>query len=258
MAYEVVSKKCENCDIVFTRFVSDKKASRFCSQKCSHNYQKGPNHPRWQSGPTVTSFQRKHQFWTPENWNDGQIDGKGYFRVYRPDYPRHYSEGYAKRYHIVWWLETNRIVPNGYALHHKDRNKLNDKFDNLELIEHGQHSREHNKTRVEAARIICYCRRCNKSFFLTRSRASDGKYGRGKYCSQKCYHAGPHKLFSEVYIERICPWCKNAFIVKRSSLKHRPGQFCSKGCGAKYRWANEVKTKGRIDQCACLSPEQQD
>lgn len=238
MAYKTISKECKNCSIIFVKFASEKKPPIFCSLKCSRNYQRGPNHPRWQAGPTNTSFQRKYEPWTPENWNDGYIDNRGYFRVYRPDYPKHYNEGYAKRYHVVWWLKTGESLPNGYVLHHKNGNKLDDGFQNLELIGHNQHSQEHNQTRIEAARVTCYCRRCHKQFFLARFRINDG---RGKYCSQKCYQAGPHKQFHEIYEERTCLWCKNTFVAKKSVLKHTPGRYCSTKCSTRHtiklRWA---------------------
>lgn len=242
MASNLVTKECENCHQVFTKIVQKGRLRRFCSQKCSHEYQRGSNHPRWQAGPNKGGFQRKHQLWTPENWDDGLVDGRGYFRVCRPDYPRAYNEGYAKRYHVVWWLETSRVVPDGYVIHHKDHNKTNDRFDNLELVEHGQHTRRHNQPRVETAKVFHCCMRCNKLFSLTRARTNEGKYGRGKYCSQKCYHAGPHKTFSEMYEERICLWCQKPFVIRKSVLKHTRGCFCSTKCAAKHtigrRWAS--------------------
>lgn len=238
VANSLVTKKCESCHQVFTRMVQKGKSRRFCSQECSHEYQRGPNSPNWGRGPNSGSFVRTRYTWTPEKWDEGHIDNKGYFRVYRPDYPKTYAMGYAKRYHIVWWLETGETLSEGHVLHHKNGNKLDDKFENLELIKHSLHSQKHNRIRIEAARVTCYCKRCNNLFFLARFRVNDG---RGKYCSQKCYQAGPHKQFDEIHEKKVCLWCKNVFVVRKSVLKHAPGRYCSIKCSTrdtiKLRWA---------------------
>ena len=41
-------------------------------------------------GPDGT-FQREIFSWTQENWDAGYLDNKGYFRIYRPDYPKIYK-----------------------------------------------------------------------------------------------------------------------------------------------------------------------
>lgn len=42
--------------------------------------------------------------------------------------------------HIIWRLKTKELIPIGYNIHHKDENKRNNDFSNLELqeaINHG-------------------------------------------------------------------------------------------------------------------------
>lgn len=45
-------------------------------------------------------------------------------------------------YKLVWTLFCG-IPPKGYDIHHIDHNKLNDSLENLELLEHGEHTRHH-------------------------------------------------------------------------------------------------------------------
>lgn len=116
--------------------------------------------------------------WTPARWNDGYVDNRGRFRVYRPDYPRVYALGYALRAHVVWWLHYGKVHPVGTNLHHMDDNKLNDALENLQLIEHGEHVRHHHLDRVEVT-----CLRCGKKFMTQKGRP---KNGRGRYCSRFC------------------------------------------------------------------------
>ena len=144
--------------------------------------------------PKSGKFVRTRYAWTPEKWNEGYIDSRGYFRVYRPDYPKTYTMGYAKRSHVVWWLKTKMVLADGYALHHKNGNKLDDGYKNLELVEHGQHSLRHNLIRREVISHQCKCKNCGKEFTMLYSRISEKECRRGRFCSQLCYHSYPRSI----------------------------------------------------------------
>ncbi len=126
-------------------------------------------------------FSRVHKTWTVETWDDGFVDMCGYFRVYRPDYPGCWHNGYAKRYAVVYWLVTQHVVAPDEALHHIDGNRTHDSFDNLCLLKHGDHSRLHHPKAI----IRCYY--CGRSFPRPAGKTID----RVKFCSQKCYHSSP-------------------------------------------------------------------
>lgn len=128
------------------------------------------------------SFARRMNLWTPANWDNGQINHKGYFVVYRPDYPRAWKNGYAPRYHVVWWLSTGTVPCED--IHHKDHNKLNDRLENLETKSHAQHTADH----FALPPILRRCRGCNIEFVFYRR---DNDPNRGRFCSQKCYHLTP-------------------------------------------------------------------
>jgi len=124
------------------------------------------------------------QPWTPDSWDSGYVDNRGYFRVYRPDYPRCWTNGYAKRYHVVWWLTTGVVLPATCILHHKDGNTLNDIFVNLELLDHGAHTTMH-KTKPKWQ---CICKNCRGNFELPHWRKKQGQ-SRGSFCSPACYYS---------------------------------------------------------------------
>ena len=151
---------------------------------------------------------RKHQIWDGSNWNDGYIDNRSRFRVYRPDYPRAYAEGYALRYHVVWWLKTGKVHPKGTDLHHKNEVKIDDRFENLELMSHGKHTQHH--CYLPEAHLIRRCRNCNKEYSLPRHRVA-GRAKEGfapQYCSLKCYHSSPKKAITG---KRISEGLKKAY-----------------------------------------------
>lgn len=125
-------------------------------------------------------FQRTLRPWTPARWNEGFVDRRGYFRVYRPDYPRAWANGYAKRYAVVWWLKTGCAVAPGEDLHHKDENTLNDRFDNLEALPHAEHTRRHRlKPRPF---LLCQNPTCSTVFLLPSGKSAK----RRKFCSLGC------------------------------------------------------------------------
>lgn len=136
---------------------------------------------------------RIRKIWDGSYWDDGYLDNKGRFRVYRPDYPRAYSEGYAMRYHVVWWLATGEVHPKGTNLHHINEIKDDDRFENLELMKHGEHTRYHSY--LPEAHLTKKCRTCEQEYTLPRyrilGRAKEGTTP--QYCSQACYHAAPKR-----------------------------------------------------------------
>lgn len=135
--------------------------------------------------------------WSHDAWGDGFVDNRGYFRVYRPDYPLAYSSGYAKRSHVVYWLATGHAVGPGEVVHHEDRNKVNDAFSNLRLTTHADHTREHlaeQWTRRPRAKMRDFvCETCGDPFQLSESRVADRERSGTKvrFCSPPCRYAAP-------------------------------------------------------------------
>ena len=126
-------------------------------------------------------FVRTHALWRPERWDDGFVDPYGYFRVYRPDYPKCWGSGYAKRYVVVYWLATGHVLGDDEDIHHEDGDCTNDAMGNLSLINHGDHARLHNP------KTILECQFCGRSFPLPRGKATKGI----RFCSQQCFHSAP-------------------------------------------------------------------
>ena len=122
--------------------------------------------------------------WTPENWCDGYVDSRGRFRVVRPDYPRAYKGGYALRAHVVWWLHHGEPHPAERYLHHKNGDKLDDRLENLELVEPGAHCKMHN-VKPMAERT---CRICGRKFLIRRWALNESGRSRGIYCSRECFY----------------------------------------------------------------------
>jgi hypothetical protein len=114
--------------------------------------------------------------WTPECWEAGYI-GDGYFRVYRPDYPKSWVSGYAKRCNVVYWLETGHVVDTPKEeIHHINGIKLDDRFENLQLLSHSEHSH------LENPKTFLICWTCGRSFPLPYKRVKSKR----RFCSLAC------------------------------------------------------------------------
>lgn len=144
-----------------------------------------PNHSVLFRNRRSGKFESISRPWTPETWDEGWLDSRGRFRVYRPDCPRAYASGHCLRAHVVWWLAHGLGHPDGTELHHKNENRLDDRLDNLEPLTNSEHRLRH--TRANGERLTLSCAACGSQFERRRSRI---RYDR-PFCSFWCYRAAP-------------------------------------------------------------------
>lgn len=162
-------------------------------------------------------FVRTRKPWTVASWNDGYVDNRGRFRVYRPDCPNAFASGYCLRSHVVWWLHTGKEHPSGTELHHKNHNRLDDAFDNLEPLENRKHQKLH-----KARPVTIVCPECRKDFIMPRWRVRSRPT---KYCSQGCYHK-----YRKMRPRQLrCLRCRTPFTVT-TSRRVRDAKYCSLAC----------------------------
>lgn len=114
-----------------------------------------------------------------------------------------YRKRYAYEHHVIWWLSTGEIVPKGYLIHHKNKNKRDNKISNLEILKWGNHSVMHGKGhRARPAKARCSW--CNV-VFETNARNLRFKKKSGQirfYCSRS------HQVSHQHQIKRRRAWTK--------------------------------------------------
>ena len=78
-------------------------------------------------------------------WRGGKrITDDGYVRTYAPEHPfGARSRGYVLEHVRVMELHMGRRLRPGEVVHHRDENKQNNAIENLELLDHREHVREH-------------------------------------------------------------------------------------------------------------------
>lgn len=75
------------------------------------------------------------------------------------NYPgKKYRGRYAYEHQIVWWSNTASLVPKGYSIHHKNDDKHDNNFTNLELISNSTHGKIHARKKQNPVPLACgYC-----------------------------------------------------------------------------------------------------
>lgn len=78
-----------------------------------------------------------------------KVDKHGYIRLVgngtknMPDYEKMKGQGGIYEHHQVWYEHTGHIVQEGEVVHHKDLNKKNNEFSNLQLMTDAEHKKLH-------------------------------------------------------------------------------------------------------------------
>ncbi len=85
---------------------------------------RGDGHPRWKGGIVNSS----HGYWKVQV-------GK--------EHPLSDPNGYAYVHLLVWLTDGRPRPPAGYVIHHRDEDTKNNRIDNLELRENGEHLNYH-------------------------------------------------------------------------------------------------------------------
>lgn len=178
-------------------------------------------------------FMRVHEKWSLDNFNSGFIAnmrGKKRYKVYVPNHKRGNDQHYVLRSIVAYEIYHNIVVPKTLEIHHINENTLDDSIENLQLVTKSEHRIIHNRT---VGRIITrVCKYCGKEFEIQKHRLKE--VGRGKYCSQECFHNHNVGKNHHNYIRKkvICEQCGKEFEVIPS--KNR--RFCSHSCSAKNHW----------------------
>lgn len=78
-------------------------------------------------------------------WRGGIMFRKstGYYYLHKPGHPTSDQDGYIKRANWIWFKNTGEYIKMPYFLHHKDEDKTNDKFENLQKTTRKEHMKFH-------------------------------------------------------------------------------------------------------------------
>jgi len=117
-----------------------------------------------------------------------------YIKVVAPaNYPGTVYKGkYCLEHHYVWWRETNELVPKDFVIHHKNHNRADNRFENLEMMTRGDHAKHHARPKPMKAVVCAFC---TKEYSVElRNWKSKTKHGQKEFhCTRSCSVKNQHR-----------------------------------------------------------------
>jgi uncharacterized protein (DUF1330 family) len=103
---------------------------------------------RWTLHPskTKTQYIRGHQQWgNKRSWKTGEILQGGYIVVHSPNHPNKNISGYVRRARLIMEKYLGRYLTKNEIVHHINKNKNDDRIENLKLMTNSEHLSLHHK-----------------------------------------------------------------------------------------------------------------
>ena len=128
--------------------------------------------------------------------------------------------------HRYVWTFYNGAIPDGYHIHHKDKNKDNNDISNLELVNGTEHLRNHTINLIKTGKI-----KPEYELSLARDKAKEWH----KSAEGRKWHSNHAIEIAEnmemVYV--VCTVCGKTYKVKKNMVSK--SKFCSNKCKSKHR-----------------------
>lgn len=141
-----VELKCLKCDKdFFVRWYRRNKA-KYCSQEC------------YRASNSFNGFEKEHTRWNHPNViksrfkkRSGSWMSEGYKFIYMPKHPNARSDGGISEHRLVMEKYLGRYLKSEEIVHHKNRDRSDNRIKNLELIDNRkEHIELHIKENVNA------------------------------------------------------------------------------------------------------------
>lgn len=148
--------------------------------------------------------------------------------------------GKRERLHCYVWRKANGMIPNGFAIHHKDENKNNNEIENLECISASAHMALHSKERAEkhyeeiVSSLIKNAIPRSKEWH----KSEQGRAWHSKHAKEAIENMSEK--------EYICTECGKHYFALPIGSEHK---FCSNACKSAARRKSGVDDEQR--KCAC-------
>ncbi len=102
------------------------------------------------------TFPKPRQFRGVDNshWKGGRIKNvEGYILIHKPNHHYAVYDGYVREHRLVWEEHRNAILLPWAHVHHKDGNKQNNVWYNLQAMTNSQHTSFHRRLHVKKHKL---------------------------------------------------------------------------------------------------------
>lgn len=128
------------------------------------------------------------------SWKIEKIISKGdYNYVKVANHPNSTKNGYVLEHRVVMENHLGRILNPNEVVHHKNHNKKDNRIENLEVLNNGEHSRIHSLRRGKTFAEV-KCPNCGKVFELEKRQTHISKGGKFTSCSARCRGSFSRKI----------------------------------------------------------------
>lgn len=138
-------KTCLFCKNSFYVIASRINKAKYCSRECSGLASKGIGRRKG-----IKNKNRKEV-----------LDDNGYILVFLPTHPLARKDGYVTKHRMIYYDKTGIKLSPNLHIHHKNENKKDNRFENLEVLDIISHAKHHYKGYFGKKRKIQKCRMCN-------------------------------------------------------------------------------------------------
>lgn len=182
--------ECSYCGKELERQPCRAKGNNFCNPTCQNKFMYKDKKKRKEITKKANKARREQGLKKFRENPTTKIGKRGYKLIYIPSLISEKEGGHWKKYHhYIWEKHHNKKIPEGYCVHHKDGNPLNNEIENLELMTIKKHNKidrnlptgkDHPnwKEDVKSVGTEFNCEFCGKKGKRTRINQ--------KYCSPSC------------------------------------------------------------------------
>ena len=121
-------KECLFCK---KEFVATRKSTKFCGKDCAHRHK------------SMTMAGKPPLHGKPNPKNKGWTTSNGYKYLYLPGHPMASKQGYVAEHRMVMSEMIGRPLHRGEHVHHKNRDRMDNRPENLELVSAAEHMATH-------------------------------------------------------------------------------------------------------------------
>lgn len=112
------------------------------------------------------------------------INKGDYLYALVPDHPKATKNGYVLAHRVIMEQSLGRFLEEGEVVHHINKDKHDNRIENLQLMNNKEHNRFHGYERKHE--YVFICKNCGETFDRKYGNRPDVKGYKNSFCSRRC------------------------------------------------------------------------